>query len=119
LKKFGRTGLTAEEYSEVRLYLTGALPVRWMANSQLAAHSILDSVVLMELAIRCLYVQQGIRSSTLDSLNRFVRTTFKPDRATLVIAGTKQAIGQVHGLRQDEGGTESGASQNSSGAPSH
>jgi zinc protease len=120
LKKFGRAGLTAEEYSEVRLYLNGALPVRWMANSQLAAHSILDSVVLDGACDPLPLVQQGIRSSTLDSLNRFVRTTFKPDRATLVIAGTKQAIGQVHGLRQDEGGTESGASGvNNSGAAGH
>lgn len=117
LKKFGRTGLSAEEYSEVRLYLNGALPVRWMANSQLAAHSILDSLVLDGACDPLPLVQQGIRSSTLDSLNRFVRTTFKPDRATLVIAGTKQAIGQVHGLRQDEGGTESGApGANSSGS---
>lgn len=120
LKKFGRTGLSAEEYSEVRLYLNGALPVRWMANSQLAAHSILDSVVLDGACDPLPLVQQGIRSSTLDSLNRFVRTTFKPDRATLVIAGTKQAIGQVHGLRQDEGGTESGApGVNNSGAAGH
>jgi zinc protease len=120
LKKFGRTGLSAEEYAEVRLYLSGALPVRWMANSQLAAHSILDSVVLDGACDPLPLVQQGIRSSSLDSLNRFVRTTFKPDRATLVVAGTKQAIGQVHGLRQDEGGTESGAhGVNSSGAAVH
>jgi len=108
LKKFGKAGLTAEEYSEVRLYLSGALPVRWMANSQLAAHSILESVVLDGACDPLPLLQQGIRSSTLDSLNRFVRTTFKPDRATVVVAGTKQAIGQVHGLRQDDGGTESG-----------
>ncbi len=118
LKKFGRTGLTAEEYSEVRLYLTGALPVRWMANSHLAAHSILESVVLDGACDPLPLIQQGIRSSSLESLNRFVRTTFKPDRATVVIAGTKQSIGQIHGLRQDEGGTESGASLNSSGASS-
>jgi predicted Zn-dependent peptidase len=118
LKKFGHTGLTAEEYSEVRLYLTGALPVRWMANSQLAAHSILESVVLDGACDPLPLLQQGIRSSSLDSLNRFVRTTFKPDRATVVIAGTKQALGQIHGLRQDEGGTESSASLNSSGASS-
>ncbi len=114
LKKFGKTGLTAEEYSEVRLYLSGALPVRWMASSQLAAHSILESVVLDGACDPLPLLQQGIRASTLDSLNRFVRTTFKPDRATLVIAGTKEAIGQVHGLKQDDGGTESGASSNSS-----
>ena len=44
----------------------------------------------------------GIKSSTLESLNKFVRETFKPDRASLVIAGTKQSIGQVHGLKKDE-----------------
>ena len=86
----------------------------------LAAHSSLESVVLDGACDPLPLLQQGIRSSSLDSLNRFVRTTFKPDRATLVMAGTKQAIGQVHGLRQDEGGTESGASgANNSGAVAH
>jgi predicted Zn-dependent peptidase len=110
LKKFGKTGLTPEEFAEVRLYLNGALPVRWMANSQLAAHSVLESVVLDGACDPLPAIQKGLRASSLDLVNRFVRTTFKPDRATVVIAGTKEAIGQIHGLRQDEAnGSESGA----------
>jgi predicted Zn-dependent peptidase len=81
-----------------------------MANSQLAAHSVLESVVLDGACDPLPAIQKGLRASSLDLVNRFVRTTFKPDRATVVIAGTKEAIGQIHGLRQDEAnGSESGA----------
>lgn len=102
LRKFSRQGLTPSEYSEMRLYMNGALPVRWMSNSQLAARSILESLVLEGRDDPLPGLYAGIKSSTLESLNKFVRETFKPDRASLVIAGTKQAIGQVHGLKKDE-----------------
>jgi len=102
LRKFSRQGLTPSEYSEMRLYMNGALPVRWMSNSQLAARSILESLVLEGRDDPLPGLYAGIKSSTLESLNKFVRETFKPDRASLVIAGTKQSIGQVHGLKKDE-----------------
>ncbi len=111
LKKFGRTGLTAEEFAEVKLYLHGALPVRWMSNSQLAARATLESVMLDGSCDPLPSIHQGIRAATLDKANQFVRTTFKPDRATVVIAGTKQAIQQIHGVRDESGINGSGSSQ--------
>ncbi len=110
LKKFGRTGLTAEEFAEVKLYLHGALPVKWMSNSQLAARAALESIMLNGACDPLPSIHQGIREATMDKVNQFVRTTFKPDRATVVIAGTKQAIQQIHGLRQDQSGIGGGAS---------
>ncbi len=111
LKKFGRTGLNAEEFAEVKLYLQGALPVRWMSNSQLAARAALESVMLDGSCDPLPSIHQGIRAATLDKVNQFVRTTFKPDRATVVIAGTKQAIQQIHGVRDESGTDISGSSQ--------
>ena len=102
LKKFSRQGLSESEYAEVRLYMNGALPVRWMANSHLAARSILESVVLCGQSDPLPELYAGIKGSSTESLNKFVRERFKPDRASLVIAGTKQVVGQVHGIRHDE-----------------
>jgi predicted Zn-dependent peptidase len=102
LKKFGKSGMTNEEYAEVRLYLLNALPVRWMSNSLLAGHSVLESLVLDGQCDPLPPLIQGIKDSSPDSVNRFIRGTFRPDRASLVIAGTRQAIGQVHGLKQSE-----------------
>lgn len=107
LRKFSKQGLTPDEYSEVRLYMNGALPVRWMGSGALAAHSILDGQVLSDKCDPLPDLLSGIKSSSLDSVNKFIRNTFKPDRASLVIAATKQAIGQVHGLKKEEG-NESG-----------
>lgn len=94
--------MTADEYAEVRLYLLNALPVRWMSNSQLAGRSVLESMVLDGQCDPLPSLLQGIKTSSPDSVNRFIRNTFRPDRASLVIAGTRQAIGQVHGLKQGE-----------------
>lgn len=102
LKKFSRQGLSESEYAEVRLYMNGALPVRWMANSHLAARSILESVVLCGQSDPLPELYAGIKDSSAESLNKFVRERFKPDHASLVIAGTKQVIGQVHGIRHEE-----------------
>jgi predicted Zn-dependent peptidase len=102
LKLFAKNGMTAEEYREVHLYLTGALPVRWMSNSPLAARTSLEALMLDNQADPLPELLTGIGLANLDIVNRFIKTTFKPDRSSLVIAGTKQAIGQVHGLKQDE-----------------
>lgn len=102
LKKFGKSGMTNDEYSEVRLYLLNALPVRWMSNSQLVGHTVLESLVLDDQLDPLPALMQGIKSSSPDSVNHFIHNTFRPDRASLVIAGSRQTIGQVHGLKQGE-----------------
>ncbi|MBS2010160.1 MAG: insulinase family protein [Cyanobacteria bacterium SZAS TMP-1] len=128
LKRFAKSGLTAEEYNEVRMYLRGALPVRWMSTSPLAARSSLEALMLDHQADPLPELLTGIGLANVDTVNRFIRMTFKPDRSSVVIAGTKQSIGQVHGLRQDEqsegpygsgaGGSSGGSSSSANGAGS-
>ena len=97
LRKFSRQGLTPEEYGEVRLYMNGGLPVRWMSNAQLSARSILESIVLEGKGDPLPVIYAGFKSASLDKLNKYIQTTFNPEKASLVIAGTKQSAGQVHG----------------------
>jgi predicted Zn-dependent peptidase len=41
---------------------------------------------------------EDIRNASLDSVNHFVRNDFRPEQATLVVAGTRESIRNVHGV---------------------
>jgi zinc protease len=114
LRRFAKGGLTPEEFNEVKLYLNGALPVRWLSSSALAAHTSLDALMLDHQADPLGELLTGIGLANVEAVNRFIKVSFKPDRSSLVIAATRQAIGQVHGLKQDEPSSE-GTHINSSG----
>lgn len=97
LRKFARTGVTPEEFAEVKRFLVNAVPVRQFSTATDAAKTILEC-----------YVQSGghdgfneeisnMRAAKLDTLNKFVRTDLKPDQSSLVIAGTTSTMKRVHG----------------------
>ncbi len=97
LRKFARTGITPEEFAEVKRFLVNAVPVRQFSTATDAAKTILEC-----------YVQSGghdgfneeisnMRAAKLDNLNRFVRNDLKPDQSSLVIAGTTSTMKRVHG----------------------
>jgi zinc protease len=109
LKRFGKQGITPSEFSEVRLYLSGALPVRFMANAELASRFVLESLLLGGKVNVLPELQEAVRHASTDSVNQFIKTSFRPDRASVVMAGTAQSIGQVHGLKSDEAGDEAQA----------
>lgn len=97
LRKFARTAITSEEFSEVKRFLVNAVPVRQFSTATDAAKTILEC-----------YIQSGghdgfneqltnLRSAKLDNLNKFVRSDLKPDQSSLVIAGTTATMKHVHG----------------------
>jgi zinc protease len=97
LRKFARTGVTPEEFAEVKRFLVNAVPVRQFSTATDAARTILEC-----------YVQSGghdgfneqltkMRQAKLDNLNKFVRVDLKPDQSSLVIAGTTSTMKRVHG----------------------
>ncbi len=97
LRKFARTGITPEEFAEVKRFLVNAVPVRQFSTATDAAKTILEC-----------FVQSGghdgfneeisnMRAAKLDNLNKFVRNDLKPDQSSLVIAGTTSTMKRVHG----------------------
>lgn len=106
LRRFARSGVTKDEFSEVRRFLLNALPVKQLSDTADAAKTTLD------------YLEQGqifyndqinrLRASNLDNLNKFIRSDLKPDQSSLVVAGTKQTMRGVHGSHQS---TEQNASE--------
>ena len=112
LRKFARTGVTNEEFNEVKRYLVCSLPLRQLSNDTEAAKSILDGSIHGNGKLFYSELAGKLRSCTLDNLNKFIRSEFKPDQATLVVAGTKETLRSVHGTRSNGA---NGAARSSTG----
>lgn len=95
LKKFVKTGLSPEEFAEVKRFMSGALLTRHMSSTDDSAEFILECS-LAGAAPDCMQSWQVyIRNAQLEAVNRFIKTTFRPDLSSLVIAGSRKSIGQV------------------------
>lgn len=95
LKKFVKTGLSPEELAEVKRFMAGALLTRHMSSTDDSAEFILECS-LAGAAPDCMQAWQAyIRNAQLEAVNRFIKTTFRPDLSSLVIAGSRKSIGQV------------------------
>lgn len=95
LRKFVKVGVTNQELNELKRFMIGALPVRSMQNTTLAARSILDFYLrfgVPDLVPEC---SANWRTLTADNLNKFIRNVFKPDMSSLIVAGDKQSIRKV------------------------
>jgi predicted Zn-dependent peptidase len=101
MRKFARTGVTNEEFSEVKRYLLCSLPLKQLSNDTDAAKSILDGSLHGNGKLFYSELAGKLRSSTLDNLNKFIHSDFKPDQATLVVAGTKETMRSIHGTKSN------------------
>ena len=122
LKAFVQKGMTPIEIQEVKRYLAGVICVRYMPNLSVAAKSVLDAALeraegdfVGELLLK-------ITNADSESINRFIRNVFRPDQATLVVAGDKQAIKQVQPKSDPDskvraGAAEARTSEQAQGAP--
>lgn len=95
LKAFVQKGMTPAEIQEVKRYLSGVICVRYMPNLTAAAKSVLDAALERAEGDFVGELLLNIVNADPESINRFIRNVFRPDQATLVVAGDKQAIKQV------------------------
>jgi predicted Zn-dependent peptidase len=97
MHKFARTGVTNEEFNEVKRYLLYSMPLKQLSNDTDAARSILDASIHSNGKLFYNELAGKLRAVTADSLNKFIRSDFKPDQATLVVAGTRETLKSMHG----------------------
>ena len=97
LKKFARTGVTPEEFAEVKRFLVNAVPVRQFSSTTDAAKTILECFVQSSGHNGFNEEVANMRAAKLENLNKFVRNDLKPDQSSLVIAGTTSNMKRVHG----------------------
>jgi len=95
LRSFTKNGVNQQEVTEAKRYLAGAIPVRSMSTIGSVSKNILDSVLQGGDPDYLARVMAGIKTATTESVNKLIRNTFKPDQASLVVAGSGQAITAV------------------------
>ena len=113
LKRFAKSGITAEELAEVKRYLASSLPVRMMPSCTEAAKHVLTEYLQDSESNIPWQLISRIRSSDLTTINNFIKNEFKPDQSILIVAG--QGAGSVPTAKPvpststEDDGSESGA----------
>ncbi|MBX9686586.1 MAG: insulinase family protein, partial [Candidatus Obscuribacterales bacterium] len=92
LKQLSKTGVSPEEFREAKSYLLGALPVRTQSTLSAVANSLLESAEHSDTINGYSAEMNSVRNASVDSVNKVIRATFKPEQSTIVIAGAAQAI---------------------------
>ena len=116
LKQISGTGVTAQEFQEVKRYLLGSLPVRTQSTLGSIGNSLLESAKHSDTINGYAAEIASIKASTLESVNKVIRGVFKPGESALVIAGGAQSIkaGRNNAGAADE--AEKPAADNPSGS---
>lgn len=92
LRQIVRAGVTNEEFTEAKRYLLGSLPVRKHATLGAVSNSVLESAEHSDTINGYNAEMESVKSATIDSVNKMIRTVFRPDQSTIVIAGGAQSI---------------------------
>lgn len=101
LKRYSKAGLTAQELIEAKRYLLGSIPVNRMSNLEALGKFYLEGLLQRREPEPFSKVATAIRSASLEAVNKFILSGFKPDQAALVVAGNRQMIKQLHPVRAE------------------
>ncbi len=115
LKQISKLGVTAEEFTEAKRYLLGSLPVRTQATLGEVSSSMLDSYEHSDTINGYNAEIASVKAASVDSVNKVIRTIFKPEQSTIVIAGGGQSI---KAARNPSESSESKAETETSPSPS-
>ena len=84
-------GVSAEELADAKTYLTGAYPLRFEGNAQIASIAVgmqMDGLDPEYIAERNAMVE----AITLDEINRVAREWLDPERLTFVVVGQPEGV---------------------------
>ena len=84
-------GVSAQELADAKTYLTGAYPLRFEGNAQIASIAVgmqVDGLAPEYIAERNAMVE----AITLDEINRVARKWLKPERLTFVVVGQPKGV---------------------------
>lgn len=116
LKQLSRNGVTAEEFAEVRRYLSGSMAVKDESTLYRVARNELDLAQHGGTVDGYAAVMSNLRNTSVDSVNRVIRTAFKPEQSTLVVAGSAQSIRAVRTNGTDSPAGSTGAARTNNSA---
>ncbi|HEY9682752.1 MAG TPA: insulinase family protein [Oculatellaceae cyanobacterium] len=111
LKRFAKSGITAEELAEVKRYLASAIPVRMMPScAETAKHVLTEYLQDAESNIPWQLISR-VRATDLATINNFIKTEFKPDQSVLIVAGSGSRTVPVVKPTTEPVGSESGGTE--------
>ena len=120
LRQLSQTGVTAEEFNEVKRYLIGSLLVKKQGTLETISDAIVESAERSDTANGFNLTYNSLKNASIDSVNRVIRGVFKPEQSLIVIAGGGQSIKAVRKQEINAGsGTGSKSELNPQAAPVH
>lgn len=93
--RMAQDGMTQEELDTVKTYLTGAYPLRFDGNAEIA--SIMVGMQMIDLPPE--YVvnrNEMLNAVTLEDVNRLARTLLQPDNLHFVVVGQPEGIAEAN-----------------------
>ncbi|MBY0547292.1 MAG: insulinase family protein [Candidatus Obscuribacterales bacterium] len=115
LRQLARNGVTPAETAEVRRYLMGSIGVRDQSTLSRVARNELDLAQHGGTVDGYASVMASLKAATVDSVNRVIRTAFKPEQCTLVVTGSAQSIRAVRTKSADTAGSAEGRAPGNTG----
>jgi predicted Zn-dependent peptidase len=92
LKSLSKNGVSQQEFVEARRYLIGAIPVRSMSNLGTVARTLLNGSLRSVEPDPQSALLANVKATDLESVNRLIKHTMKPETSTLIVVGNSQSI---------------------------
>lgn len=94
------TGLSNSELSEMKRFISGQVCVNRLNDVIHSADSIIDAVSTDREPDYWFNLPSAIEATALGDVNQFIKNEFQPDKACVVVAGSKKAIKLVPSFRR-------------------
>lgn len=94
------TGLNSAELSEMKRFISGQVSVNRLGDVIHCADSIVDAVSTEREPDYWFNLPSVIERTALGDVNQFIKNEFQPDKACVVVAGSKKAIKLVPSFRR-------------------
>lgn len=100
--EIGSTGLTQQELDEMKRFIGGQVSVNRLSDVVHSGDSIVDAVSTDREPDYWFNLPSAIEATALADVNRFIKDEFRPDKACVVVAGSKKAIKLVPSFRRSK-----------------
>lgn len=101
LKQFGQTGMTPEEFAEAKKYLSGNIPIKECFNLDGLTRFVFRGLSEFNELEPLAKIDTIMATLNFEDVNQFIVRLFKPQAASVIVAGPRQLIKQVHAPRDE------------------
>ncbi|MBX9720103.1 MAG: insulinase family protein, partial [Candidatus Obscuribacterales bacterium] len=92
VKQLSKGGISNPELSETKQFLLGNIPVKNMSSLSSLSKTLLEAEKQDADPNYTPQLLNSIKSASLESVNKFIKSSMRPDQAVLIIAGPDEAL---------------------------